>query len=296
MERYVRSDLAHECGGGCEGEGVSTVESEVGGYRILRVRIKSDQAAQRIKKPKGLYVTLDIGDPREMSDAEYDAARRVLGVEIRDMAERMCRRTAGSLSVLVAGLGNAELTPDALGPATVRRISVTRHLQGSEQALLSAIERCELSAITPGVLGQTGMEAAELLRGAVGVVKPDLIIAIDALAARSSERLARTVQLSDSGISPGTGIGKARRALTAETLGVPVMALGVPTVVESNTLVCDTLHRAGYASLSDEMRSVLKASCGLVVAPTDIDLLVSLWATLLAGALERAFSLQEATI
>ena len=139
------------------------------------------------------------------------------------------------------------------------------------------------------------MEAVELVRGAVRAASPDLVIAVDALAARSVARLATTVQLSDTGIHPGSGIGNRRRALNTETVGAPVMALGVPTVVDSSTLVYDALGRAGH-SLSDELRRSLEEGRGYFVSPKEIDLLVSSVGVLLAGALEKAFTLHEGPI
>jgi spore protease len=260
----------------------------------MRVRVRSDEASRRLKKPKGLYITVDLPDLREINEDELERARCVLGVEMRSLAERMCkRRIDAEFSVLVAGLGNAEIAPDAVGPETLRRLSVTRHLQGSEQALFQTVGLCRISAVTTGVLGRTGVETAELVRGAVSVVKPDLVVAVDALVARSAARLSRTVQLSDSGISPGTGVGNARRALTKETLGVPVMAVGVPTALESSTMVCDALRQAGLFSISQEVRETLRSGKELLVSPKDIDVLVPMAAVLLSGGIERAFAVHR---
>lgn len=293
MENYTRSDLAAECGVG-EGEGIRIGRARAGGCEILRVQVGTREAAERIGKPMGRYVTVDCGDIRGMDEGESERARCALAVEIREMAERMCGRRVGSgFSVLVAGLGNAEITPDAIGPETVRRLSVTRHLRRMDNALFSTVGLCEIAAVTPGVLGQTGMETVELVRGAAAVAAPDLVVAVDALAARSVERLATTVQLSDTGIHPGSGIGNARKALDEETVGVPVMALGVPTVVESSTLIYDALQRAGCEQLSEGMQRALEQGKGFFVSPKEIDLLVSCVGTLLAGALEKAFSLRE---
>ena len=294
MDEFARSDLAAECGGDTEGEGIRVRHTEAGGSHILRVQVRTKEAAQRIGKPVGCYVTVDCGDIRLLDESELERVRCALGVEIREMAQRMCERRVGKgFSLLVVGLGNAEITPDAVGPETVRRLSVTRHLRHLDTALFSTVGLCEIAAVTPGVLGQTGLEAFEMVRGAARAVEPDLIIAVDALAARSTERLATTVQLSDTGIHPGSGIGNQRRAINAETVGVPVMALGVPTVVDSSTLVYDALRRAGCESLGEELRHSLEAGRGFFVSPKEIDLLVSAVGVLLAGAIEKAFSLHE---
>ena len=292
MKGFARSDLARECGCDTDGEGVRVRRTQAGGCEILRVQIRSREAAERIGKPMGCYVTVDCGNIVTLSEVESERVRCALAVEIREMAERMSECRVGSgFSVLVVGLGNSEITPDAVGSETVRRLSVTRHLRQTDHALFSTVGLCEISAFLPGVSGKTGMETVELVRGAIGAARPNLVIAVDALAARSADRLATTVQLSDTGIHPGSGIGNRRRALNAESVGVPVMALGVPTVVESSTLVWDALRHSGCDSPSEALRLALEKGKGYFVSPKEIDLLVSAAGVLLAGALEKAFSL-----
>ena len=289
MGDLARSDLARECGCDTDGEGVLVRHSQAGGCMILRVQIRSLSAAERIGKPMGCYVTVDCGNILTLDEMERERVRCALAVEIREMAERMSDSRVGNrFSVLVVGLGNGEITPDAIGSETVRALSVTRHLRQKEHALLRL---CEISALLPGVSGQTGIEAVELVRGAVSEVKPDLVIAVDALAARSAERLASTVQLSDTGIHPGSGIGNRRCALNTETVGAPVMALGVPTVIESSTLVYDALCRSGCDMAREELHRALEEGKGYFVSPKEIDLLVRASGMLLASALEKAFSL-----
>lgn len=291
MEEFARSDLAAECGAGQEGDGVRVQQVTVGGCEILRVQIKTREASARIGKPEGRYVTVDCGEIRALDELERERVRCALAVEIRDMAERMCGRRIGrDLSVLVVGLGNEEITPDALGPKTAKSLSVTRHFPKSAALLPGGIS-CDLSAIVPGVSGQTGVESAEIVRGAVREVAPDLVIAVDALAARSLSRLSTTVQLSDTGILPGSGLGAPRAALDQARIGVPVMALGVPTVVNSATLVCDALRLAGYGTLSGEIRKTVANGQSFFVSPSEVDVLVEAAALLLAEALEKAFTL-----
>ena len=290
MERMWRSDLAAECGVETEKDGVRVCRAEAGGCTILRVQIKSEAAAERLGKPCGRYVTMECGNIRTLDEVELDRVRCALAVEIREMAERMSGGRIGTgFSVLVAGLGNAEITPDAVGPETVRRLSVTRHLRRFDTALFSTLGLCEISALTPGVLGQTGMETVELVRGGVEACHPDLVVAVDALAARSTERLAATIQLSDAGIHPGSGIGNNRKALNRETVGVPVLALGVPTVVDSTTMVADAMEECGFGEREAEIRRFLITKQGFFVAPKEIDLLVNATGVLLAGAIEKAF-------
>ena len=283
MERMWRSDLAAECGVETEKDGVRVCRAEAGGCTILRVQIKSEAAAERLGKPCGRYVTMECGNIRTLDEVELDRVRCALAVEIREMAERMSGGRIGTgFSVLVAGLGNAEITPDAVGPETVRRLSVTRHLRRFDTALFSTLGLCEISALTPGVLGQTGMETVELVRGGVEACHPDLVVAVDALAARSTERLAATIQLSDAGIHPGSGIGNHRAAFTKQ-------ALGVPTVVDSITLVADAMEECGFGDREAEIRRFLITKQGFFVAPKEIDLLVNATGVLLAGAIEKAF-------
>ena len=285
-----QSDLARECGCESESAGVRVAHATAGGCDILRVRIGSEEAAARIGKPCGRYVTVSAEGAFTGDGEALEEARRVLAVELREMAERMTgKRMGADFSLLVVGLGNDEMTPDALGPQTVRLISVTRHLTG-DGVRFSTRQPCEIAAFSPGVSDKTGLEAVELVQGAVAAVSPDLVVAVDALVARETAHLGRTVQLSDTGLSPGGGIGAARPALTQQSLGVPVLALGVPTVVNTATLLQDAFSRLGVDLALQEAAKMLENGRGYLVAPGEINLLVPAAAALLAGALERAFS------
>ena len=192
-------------------------------------------------------------------------------------------------SVLTVGLGNRDITADALGPKTVDGLLVTRHIKEYKPDIFEKIGQREMSALCPGVVGQTGIETFELIEGAVKRVCPDLVIVIDALAARSVDRLATTVQISDTGIAPGSGIGNKRRRIDRESLGVPVLAVGVPTVVDSATLVYDALGRAGIEETSEELERVLENSRSFFVSLKESDVAVSESARLLANAINYAF-------
>ena len=285
-----RSDLARECGCEENGEGVRVTRTEACGHEILRVQIKSEAAARRLGKPCGRYVTVSLG--RALADEqEREEVCRVLGVELREMAERLLgKRTGDGLSLLAVGLGNAELTPDALGPQTVRNLKVTRGGEASCDRLPLSLHSCRISAISTGVVAQTGLETVEILQGLVQTTAPDLILAIDSLAARSTAHLGATVQLSDTGIQPGSGIGGARPAISRESVGVPVVAVGVPTVVETSTLVGDALLRFGLGPELPGYGELVGGGEGLFVTPKDIDLILPLLAALLADSIERAFS------
>ncbi len=194
------------------------------GCSVTSVRIDTEGAARQLGKPRGRYVTIDLSPLQKNADDVLERASRAVGAELRALLGENVK------SVLVAGLGNANMTPDAIGPRSAEHVLVTRHLR--QNGAFSAF--CSVSVLTPGVLGQTGIEAMETLRGTVRAVQPDAVIAIDALASRSLMRLCSTVQLSDTGIVPGSGVGNHRCPLSRDTLGVPVYAIGVPTVVDAS--------------------------------------------------------------
>ncbi len=262
------------------------------------VRLSGEGTARLIRHWEnggGRYVTLTCGRIPTRSEEELDELADVLSDElIRMSAEVLGRVPDPSLKVLVVGLGNADMTPDAIGPGTVRRMTVTRHLKAYDGQMYAALGCCELAAIAPGVLGQTGMESVELVKGAVNHARPHLVVAVDALAARSCDRLAATIQLSNRGIGPGAGVGNHRRALDKESLGCPVLALGVPTVVDSATLVYDALGAAGMtdATITPKLQKVLEGGRSFVVSPRDSDRITELTCILLARALDRAFGIE----
>ena len=223
-----------------------------------------------------------------MGENERETLSRILCGELRGFSEKKVgKRVDPSFSVLLVGLGNASLTADAVGPFAVRRLNATAHLQTEDPALYSQLGCSAVFILTPGVLGQSGMEAGRIVHSVVNAVRPDLVIAIDALAARDLERLATTIQLSDAGIVPGSGVGNHRCGLTEETLGVPVLALGVPTVVSSSTLVWHTLAKAGIQTVGEPLESALQQGRDFFVSLKECDLVVEE----IAKVLSRAFSL-----
>ena len=293
MEFYARTDLACENFGERSGrvEGAEWRVEQIGGFSVGRLRIRSESAARELGKPRGVYVTVESGKPSMLGEAEYGALTDLIADELRQMAERLTKKRIDSnFCILVAGLGNAELTADAIGPKTVQGLTATRHLREHEGALYRELGCCALSALATGVLGQTGIETQELVRGAVRAITPDLVLAVDALAARSCNRLATTIQLSDVGIHPGSGVGNHRAALTEETLGVPVMSLGVPTVVDSATLVYDALREAGIDRIDPTLESVLHNRKSFFVSPKESDVITEAHATLLARSIGQAFT------
>ena len=216
------------------------------GCSVTSVRIDTEGAARQLGKPRGRYVTLDLSPLQKNADDLLERASRAVGAELRALLGENVK------SVLVAGLGNASMTPDAIGPRSAEHVLVTRHLR--QNGAFSAF--CSVSVLTPGVLGRTGIEAMETLRGTVRAVQPDAVIAIDALASRSLMRLCSTVQLSDTGIVPGSGVGNHRCPLSRDTLGIPVAAIGLPTVIDAG-------------GFSDDPRAEQ-----MFVTPRDIDTVV----------------------
>ncbi len=225
--RNVRTDLAAEAfPRRAASEGVSRQDYEEQGFRVSDIRIESESAADRLCKPKGRYISIETDRFFRREENAFAEAAQLLAKSIR----RLLPLNAEA-SVLVAGLGNRAITPDAVGPETVSRILVTRHLVGQLPTQFGNFR--SVCAVETGVLGTTGLESAALIRALFESARPDAIVAIDALAARESDKLCRTVQLNDSGIVPGSGVGNRRAELSQRVFGVPVLALGVPTVVDA---------------------------------------------------------------
>lgn len=257
-------------------EGASEQTRTERGFEVVTVQITGERAAQELCKPKGRYVTVELGRfLRREDDAFSDGAQVIAGI-LRELL-------AGGATVLVVGLGNPAITPDALGHLTVKNTLVTRHLR--EQSPDAFKDFGSVAAVEPGVLGTTGVESADLVEAVVRKIRPDAVIAVDALASRSAGRVCTTVQISDTGIVPGSGVGNARAALSRETLGVPVIALGVPTVVDAATLALDLAREAGSELDAEALR---RQSGGMIVTPREIDANVANIARLLGYGIDLA--------
>ena len=265
MEQFqVRTDLALEARERFEEDveirGVSVEEKydEKHDIRITKVCIESENGAKAMGKPVGVYITLEAP---KLSDPDKDYHREVsetLAIYLQELLG-----TDQERSVLIVGLGNREVTPDALGPEVVGNLRITRHVVKEYGKAAFEKERVHMvSGIVPGVMAQTGMETLEIIRGVVEETRPDVVVAVDALAARSSKRLNRTIQISDAGIHPGSGVGNHRHSLTRETIGVPVIAIGVPTVVDAATIVYDAVR---------DRNAVPPGLNTMFVTPKDID-------------------------
>lgn len=208
------------------------------GFAVHEVRILSEDAAREIGKPQGRYLTLELDALIRREEDAFPRACKALSTLLRELLPH-----PNDGPVLIAGLGNRMITPDAIGPQTADHVIATRHLVAQSPAIFA--DWRPVSALAPGVLGQTGVETGEVICGVLDRVRPAAVIAVDALAAGRLSRLLRTVQLADTGITPGAGVGNARAALNKETLGVPVIAVGVPTVVDGATLAHEISSQLG---------------------------------------------------
>lgn len=219
-------------------DGIEVNVKEEGNIKITEVKVINENGASSIGKPIGNYITIDIKKLKVATDEEIENYGNTLSNELRKLIDK---HSSKQDEILVVGLGNIYVTPDSLGPKVINEIDVTRHLLKYMPEVLEEGTR-SVSAISPGVLGTTGMETLEIVTGIVENVKPKLIIVIDALASRSMDRISSSIQLADTGIVPGAGVGNTRKELSQNTLNIPVIALGIPTVVESAVLVNDCLN------------------------------------------------------
>lgn len=269
-------------------EGIRRLESLQEGYAVTDIRITNDAGAQALGRPVGRYITVDLRPYFDRQRAFFHRAVWCIAQQLRALLP-----DAGPHSqILVAGLGNRAMTPDAIGPAAVENLLVTRHMVRTLPRQFQGFT--PVSALCTGVLARTGLETLELIQGAAAHIRPTAVIAIDALAARSRDRLCATVQLSDTGLTPGSGVGNHRRAVDRAALGVPVIAVGVPTVIDGATLCADLLEEAGCPR---------QALCGrgadLFVTPQDIDQRVTELGRMVGYgitlALQRGLTLEDVT-
>lgn len=256
--------------------GVSIARSETGSIGICELVIETEAAAKRLGKPVGRYITIEA--PELLYDTDvYTKTYELVAENIR----RICDADG---DILVAGLGNRAITPDALGPEVVSRVFVTNHIK--EQLNYDFCEKLgRVSAIAPGVLGTTGMETSQIIRGVVNEQKPTLVIAVDAYAARNVSRMSTTIQISDAGMIPGGGVGNRRAAINRETLGVPVVAVGVPTVVDAAAVAGAVLGIEDEEEIRNRLGS---GAPDMVVTPKEIDLVIDRAAKTIANGINLA--------
>lgn len=248
--------------------------------KITTIEIINERGERLLSKPKGRYITLETKTLIQGSDMFTDALD-ILSYELKGLLPKKG-------GVLVAGLGNDDITPDALGPKVMSLLLATRHISSELSQNLGLGTLRSVAGIVPGVLGKTGIETVEIISGVVRKIKPACVIAVDALASRNVGRLGTTVQMCDTGVSPGSGVGNRRKGINEKTLGVPVIAIGVPTVVDAVTMTLDVLEKAGMELKEQEIMERLHEHKSMMVTPKEIDTLIDRAAHLIAMAINTA--------
>lgn len=306
----IRTDLAIETreiyreSNNEHSNGVELEKEETEECTITRIKILDKEGSKNLQKPIGTYITIDVPGLNNSDEDLKDEISQTLAKEIKNL-----NKTKEGTKILIVGLGNWHITPDALGPKVVDRVLVTRqyfvnYKKDKDETVAN------VSAMSPGVMGITGIETLDIIKGVVEKIKPDLVIAIDALASRKMDKVSRTIQISDTGISPGSGVGNKRMELNQHTLGVPVLAIGIPTVVDAATIVNDSLDMV-LSSLKEEadkggefynmlegissqekydliQDTLSPYNQNLIVSTTDIDILIDDLSIIVANGLNMA--------
>ena len=289
-----RTDMADERVKECEKDGqkVEGISSEninvEGKIKVTKVKVLNESGKEKIGKDIGTYITIEIKEIEIINEEKIEKISKILSEQISELIKPY-------KSILVVGLGNIDTTVDSIGPKVVKDLKITRHIKKYAPDLIDN-ETKDISGIAPGVLGTTGIETGEILKGIVEKVKPDAIIAIDALMSKDISRLFKTIQISNTGITPGAGVGNNRKEISLRTMGVPVIAIGVPTLVEAATIVADSIELIANqfeefkelknASKEDKyrlMKAVLEPSkFNLTVTPKEVDDLVDNMKTIIS--------------
>lgn len=288
---------------GEEINGIKSEKEEISDkIKVTKVEILNEEGERAIGKKIGTYTTIDINKMNLLTDEEKEQASDIVAKELKKMINDNVKSKD---EILVVGLGNEEVTPDALGPNVVRNVEITRHILKYLPQYIDKNTR-PVSAIAPGVLGTTGIETVEVVKGVVENTKPKLLIVIDALASRSIERISSSVQISNTGIVPGAGVGNTRKELTKESLGIPVIAIGIPTVVELATIVSDGIdifiEKLQEKAESNEYLNKLKnndkyedvkealnvGDYNMIVTPKEIDDLIQIMAEIVSNGINKS--------
>ncbi len=287
-----------------DSKGINLEKEENESYIITRIKGLNKEGSENLHRPIGNYITIDVPKLNKSDEDLKDEISQVVAKEIKGLG-----KNKENSKILIVGLGNWNITPDALGPKVVERVLVTRQFFVNYNKEIDETV-ANVAALSPGVMGITGIETGEIIKGVVEKVKPDLVIAVDALASRKMDRVSTTIQISDTGINPGAGVGNNRMEFNENTLGVPVIAIGIPTVVDAATIVNDTLDlvidslkseseegsefynllskvssEEKYSLIQDVLNPYMK---NVVVTPTDIDALVDDLSIIVANGLNIA--------
>ncbi len=276
VETYQRETSENEI------DGIKVTKSNEEEYRITKVEVLNEKGEKALNKPVGNYITMEINDVTIIDENQKEKIINVLSNQIKDLISKF-----ENTSVLIVGLGNKSATPDAIGPDTIEYVEITRHLKKYAPELLEENAR-EISAIAPGVLGTTGIETSEIVQSVTKKIKPGFVIVIDSLASQSIERVAKCIQISDTGITPGSGVKNKRKGINIKTLGVPVIAIGLPTVVDMATITSDAISRIyKHENVYNEVAEVLDTE-NYMVTPKEIDIIVQKISEILASSLNVA--------
>lgn len=306
----IRTDLAvenrelYKQASNGDSKGVDIEKEEKESYIVTRIKVLNKEGSENIHKPIGTYITIDVPRLNKSDEDLKDEISQVVAKEIKGLG-----KNKENSKILIVGLGNWNITPDALGPKVVERVLVTRQFFINYNKEIDETV-ANVAALSPGVMGITGIETGEIIKGVVEKVKPDLVIAVDALASRKMDRVSTTIQISDTGINPGAGVGNNRMEFNESTIGVPVIAIGIPTVVDAATIVNDTLDLiidslkseanvgSEFYNLLSQISSEEKYSLiqevlnpymkNVVVTPTDIDILIDDLSIIVANGLNMA--------
>ncbi len=283
----IRTDLASELYEGYmkkyavthkgEPDGVKMTEKRKNGVSVTDITVENDNGAEAIGRPKGRYVTVDVGRIWQANAEKFKHSADIIAETILSMSPKKA-------STLVVGLGNRSVTADAVGPSAAAHVIATRHIKEKEKTVYDSAGFGDVAVITPGVLAETGYEAAEQIKAAVRALAPERIIIIDALAARKLSTLESTVQITDTGICPGSGVGNDRGELSKKVLGVEVISIGVPTIVDTATLILDMFGENG----DDNVKAALMKAEGCYVCPKDTDKAVEELSRLIGYAVNKA--------
>lgn len=295
----VRTDLALEMresmkenAGECRGVSVEEEYREESEIKITKVIIETMNGARAMGKPMGSYVTLEAPAMTQPDENYHQEISKELAEQLKEIIPGIEQE----ISIMVVGLGNRDVTADALGPNVVDNLVITRHMvKEYGKVAFNKNQIHMVSGLIPGVMAKTGMESQEIIKGVVEKTKPDVVIVVDALAARSTRRLNRTIQISNTGIHPGSGVGNHRNAITQETLGVPVIAIGVPTVVDAATIVSDAFEKMMRQTgeepidIQDELLSGLGELYNMYVTGKDVDFEIKQISHIICNALNSTF-------
>ncbi len=304
--RNIKTDLAVEAHEYYVGDGknlpdgIEHITEDYDDVKVTIVNVTNENGQRAINKSIGTYITIEAKTLRHLTDYERENVEDVFSQKLRKLLED--KGIGEGDVVLIAGLGNDSITPDALGPQTVEKLDITRHImEYMPDAVIDGTR--PVCAIAPGVLGNTGIETIEIIKGVVDKIKPKAVVAIDALASRSTARVGTTIQIADTGIEPGAGVGNRRKGITEKTLDIPVIAVGVPTVIDAATIADDAVEQVisamkkeglpAYLSQFDEderykmIRVAMDETANMMVTPKEVDTIISDVSEVLAGGINK---------